>query len=177
MDSPCERSAESHLIPESADRPGDDPIFALDAEAQRRAKAGEDVLNSTIGALMRDDGRMAVMPTVFEAYRRVDPEKAAAYAPISGPPAFLRGVIEDLFPGSPFVEQAVAVSTPGGTGAIHHALVNFLEPGESLLTTSYYWGPYGILAKHTRRFESSATRSGARWGWRSRWASTGGCRI
>jgi len=151
LDSPPERSAESHLIPESANRPGDDPIFALNAKAQARAKAGEDVLNLTIGALMRDDGRMAVMPTVFEAYRRIDPEQAAAYAPISGPPAFLRSVIEDLFPDSSFVEQAVAVATPGGTGAIHHAIVNFLEPGESLLTTSYYWGPYGILAKHTRR--------------------------
>jgi len=151
LESPRERLAESHLIPESADRPGDDPIFALNAEALRRARAGEDVLNSTIGALMRDDGRMAVLPTVFEAYRRVDPEKAAAYAPISGPPAFLRGVFEDLLPESPYVEQAVGAATPGGTGAIHHAIVNFLEPGQSLLTTNYYWGPYGILAKHTRR--------------------------
>jgi aromatic-amino-acid transaminase len=141
----------SHLIPASADRPGDDPIFALHAEATRRAQAGEDVLNSTIGALMEDEGRMAVLPAVFEAFRRVAPERAATYAPISGPPAFLQAVIEDLFGKGLFASQAVAAATPGGTGACHHAIVNFLEPGQKLLTTSYYWGPYAILADHTRR--------------------------
>ena len=141
----------SPLIPASADRPGDDPIFALNAEAQRRAQAGEDVLNSTLGALMDDEGRLAVMPSVFEAFRRVPPEQAAGYAPISGPPRFLRAVEQDLFGDGPLASLAVSAATPGGTGACHHALVNFLEPGQKLLTTSYFWGPYAILAEHTRR--------------------------
>ena len=34
---------------------------------------------------------------------------------------------------------------------MHHAIVNTLEPGQNLLTSSYYWGPYAILANHTRR--------------------------
>ncbi|NUN51842.1 MAG: aminotransferase class I/II-fold pyridoxal phosphate-dependent enzyme [Planctomycetaceae bacterium] len=29
--------------------------------------------------------------------------------------------------------------------------VNFLDPGQALLTTEYYWGPYQTLADHTRR--------------------------
>ena len=29
--------------------------------------------------------------------------------------------------------------------------MNFLEPGQKLLTSSYFWGPYAILAEHTRR--------------------------
>jgi aromatic-amino-acid transaminase len=45
----------------------------------------------------------------------------------------------------------VAASTPGGTGALHHAIVNFLEPGQALLAPEYYWGPYKTLADHTRR--------------------------
>ena len=141
----------TRLIASSAERPGDDPIFALHAAAQRRAAAGDDVLNSTIGALMLDDGHMAVMPTVFEAFRSVAPERASAYAPISGPPEFLDAVIRDLFGEGPLASQAVAAATPGGTGACHHAIVNFLEPGQKLLTASYFWGPYGILAEHTRR--------------------------
>ena len=80
------------LIPGSAERPGDDPIFALHAEAVRRAAAGESVLDATLGALMQDDGRLAILPVVSEAIRRVDPERAAAYAPISGPPAYLAAV-------------------------------------------------------------------------------------
>ena len=141
----------THLIPDSADRPGDDPIFALHAEAVRRAEAGDDVLNSTIGALMHDDGRMAVMPSVFEAIHRVPQERAAAYAPISGPVPFLEAVIHDTFADGPLADKAVAAATPGGTGACHHAIVNFLEPRQKLLTTSYFWGPYAILAQHTRR--------------------------
>ena len=44
----------SSLIPEASDRPGDDPIFALNAEARRRAAAGESVINATLGALSFD---------------------------------------------------------------------------------------------------------------------------
>ncbi len=145
------RNVTSHLIPASADRPGDDPIFALNAEASKRAAAGEDILNSTLGALMQDDGTMAVMPSVFEAYRRIAPERAAAYAPISGPPNFIRAVIEDLFGSGQLSSAATGAATPGGTGACYQAIVNFLEPGQKLLTTSFYWGPYGILAQHCGR--------------------------
>ncbi len=152
LESPRELSlVNSRLASDSADRPGDDPIFALNAEAERRARAGERVLNSTLGSLLDEHGRLAVMPSVFEAFRRVQPEVAAGYAPISGPPAFLAAVVRDLFGGGVLAEHAVAVATPGGTGACHHAIVNFLEPQEKLLTTSYYWGPYATLALHTRR--------------------------
>jgi aromatic-amino-acid transaminase len=141
----------SHLIRESQDRPADDPIFALNAEAVRRAAAGEKILNATLGALVEDDGRLAVMPTVFEALAAVPPERAAAYAPIAGEPRFLKAVIRDLYGESALARDAVAVATPGGTGALHHAVVNFLSPGEALLTTDYYWGPYRTIAQHTRR--------------------------
>jgi aromatic-amino-acid transaminase len=139
------------LIPGSSERPAVDPIFALDAEARRRAAAGESILNATLGALMEDDGRLAVMPAVFEAFDRVDRAAAAAYAPISGPPAFLQAVLEDVFGDSPLRQNAVAVATAGGTGAIHHTIANFLERGQSLLTTSYFWAPYGIIATDTGR--------------------------
>jgi aromatic-amino-acid transaminase len=149
---PALQSLASHyLIPDSLERPGDDPIFALHAEAQRRARAGESILNATLGALMEDDGRLAVMTSVFEAFAKVPPERAAAYAPIAGEPKFLAAVVRDLFGSSGLAPHAIAVATPGGTGALHHAIVNFLEPGQSLLTTSYYWSPYQILAEHTRR--------------------------
>jgi aromatic-amino-acid transaminase len=139
------------LISASADRPGDDPIFALNAEAKKRADAGESILNATIGTLCEDDGNLSVLPSVFEAYSRIPPEKAAGYAPISGSKPFLDAVVEDLFDGRESAGQAVAVATPGGTGAVHHAIVNTLEPGQKLLTSSYFWGPYAILADHTRR--------------------------
>jgi len=141
----------SHLISDSQGRQADDPIFALNAEATRRAKAGESIVNATLGALLEDDGRLATMPVVFETLAAVPPEKAAAYAPIAGEPRFLAAVIKDLYNDGPLAEQSVAVATPGGTGALHHSVVNFLAPGEALLTPSYYWGPYRTIAQHTGR--------------------------
>lgn len=151
MSSAPTRNSLDLLVAAARSRPADDPIFALNAEAQRRAKAGESVVNATLGALMDDDGKLAVMPAVAEALRAVDPRRAAAYAPIAGEASFLASVIADLFGTGELARAATAVATPGGTGALHHAIVNVLEPGQALLTTEYYWGPYHTLAEHTRR--------------------------
>jgi len=133
------------LIPASLDRPGDDPIFTLHGMAVARAAKGEDVLNCTLGALVEDDGSLAVMPSVHEALRRAPMAKASAYAPISGPPTFLEAVEHDLFSGHALQGKCVAAATPGGSGAIYNAVTNFLEPGQKALTTSFYWSPYAIL--------------------------------
>jgi len=139
------------LIPMAAGRPGDDPIFSLNAEARRRAAAGESILNATIGALLEDDGSLAILPSVSDAVAKVDPRRAAAYAPISGEPAFQQAVIDDTFGASPLNQFSVAAATPGGTGAILHAITSFLEPGQSILVPEYYWGPYQTIASHTAR--------------------------
>src|SRR4051812_41240678 len=115
----------SFLIPSHAARSGDDPIFALNTEANARKRAGEAVINATVGALLDDEGRLAVLPTVAEALRAVPAEVAAGYAPIAGPEDFRRAVIADLFggPGAgparhEAAANALAIATPGGSGAI-----------------------------------------------------------
>jgi aromatic-amino-acid transaminase len=130
---------------------GDDPIFALNAEAERRRAAGEEVVNSTLGTLLDDDGRLAVIPAVGEAYRRIPWERGAAYAPISGPERFLEAVAADLFAEDPLARAAVCVATPGGTGALALAVGAFVEAGERVLTTSYHWSPYETIATHAGR--------------------------
>ena len=57
----------NYLVPSRQDRPADDPIFALNAEASRRRNAGETIVNATLGTLMQDDGRLLVMETVARA--------------------------------------------------------------------------------------------------------------
>jgi aromatic-amino-acid transaminase len=141
----------SSVIPEVRDRKGNDPIFALNAEARRRTEGGESILNATLGALMTDDGRLCTMPTVLETMARFQTPQSAGYAPISGVPAFRQAVVQDLFADGPLSRQAVAVATPGGTGAIYEAVVNFLEPGQKLLVPSFYWGPYTEISRHTGR--------------------------
>ncbi|MCC6336806.1 MAG: aminotransferase class I/II-fold pyridoxal phosphate-dependent enzyme [Myxococcales bacterium] len=153
------------LIPARQARPDKDVIFALNAEATKRRQAGEAVVNATIGSLMNDDGTLAVLETVTRVLRDVPPSEWAAYAPIPGTPGFLEAVLADTFSAQPALKAAAtAVATPGGTGALRHALMNYLEPGQALLTPSFYWGPYATLAdEHERKVEtfSMFTAAGA----------------
>jgi aromatic-amino-acid transaminase len=141
-----------HLIPAHQGRPADDPIFALNMEATRRKAKGEAIVNATVGALLDDDGNLAILPTAAKVVHDVPPAEWAAYAPIAGTPDFLRAVIDDLLGGEPTLRDcAVATATPGGSGALRLALANFLEAGQALLTTSWYWGPYHTLCEESER--------------------------
>ncbi len=139
----------SALIPGRRGRSDDDPIFALHAEASRRAAAGETIVNATLGALLDEDHRLHVLPTAAREVGAVAIEERAAYAPIAGNPAFLEAVRRDAFADE--TPHTVAVATPGGTGALRHAIACFLEPGQSLLTGDWYWGPYRTLADENER--------------------------
>jgi aromatic-amino-acid transaminase len=141
-----------HLIPSHQARPADDPIFALNKEATARRDAGESIVNATVGALLDDDGKLAILPTAARAVHEVPETEWATYAPIAGTPAFLRAVIDDLLAGEPDLKRiAVAAATPGGSGALRHAIANFLEPRQALLTTSWFWGPYQTLCDESER--------------------------
>jgi aromatic-amino-acid transaminase len=141
-----------HLIPARQRRPDKDVIFALNAEATRRKNAGERIINATIGSLMNDDGSLAILDTVATLLRQVPKEEWAAYAPIPGTVPFNEAVIADTFAGHDALRRgATAVATPGGTGALRHALMNYLEAGQKLLTPSFYWGPYQTLCEEHER--------------------------
>lgn len=109
-------------------------------------------MNATVGSLLHDDGRLAILPTAARAVHEVPAEEWAPYAPIAGTPDFLGAVIQDLFVDEPeMLASAVAAATPGGSGALRHAIGNYLEPGQSMLTTSFFWGPYQTLCDESDR--------------------------
>lgn len=141
-----------HLIPARQTRPDKDVIFALNGEATRRKQAGESIVNATIGSLMNDDGSLSILETVTKTLREVPANEWAAYAPIPGTPAFNQAVIDDTFSTQPLLKAAAtAVATPGGTGALRHALMNYLQSGQALLTPNFYWGPYQTLCEEHER--------------------------
>ena len=154
-----------HLIAAHASRPSDDPIFALNQEATTRRAKGEAIVNATVGALLNDDGSLAILPSAHDAITRVPAAEWATYAPIAGSGAFLDAIVADVLGTEPSLASAsVAVATPGGTGALRHAIANFLEPGQALLTSNFYWGPYATLAdENERRVDTynMFTRSGS----------------
>lgn len=145
-----------HLIPARQGRPDKDVIFSLNAEATRRRRGGEPIVNATIGALMNDDGTLAILETVTQTLREVPADEWAAYAPISGTQDFLDAVLDDTFRGHTALrETATAVATPGGTGALRHAFMSYLERGQALLAPSYFWGPYQTLCdEHERTLDT-----------------------
>ncbi|MFT7676691.1 MAG: aromatic-amino-acid transaminase [Planctomycetota bacterium] len=151
MNPATETGQAHHLISSAQGRPAEDPIFAIHNEAVRRAAEGESVIDASLGALLDDQGRVAVLPAVFQALRDVDPSRAAAYAPIAGDTPFREAVIRDVFGTDDAAGRAVCVATAGGTGAIFAAVVNFVEDGHALYTSDLHWGPYRTIADHTRR--------------------------
>lgn len=96
-----------------------------------------------------------VLPTVERMLRNMPVEEMCSYAPIGGIPGFNEAVQISLFGGinsSFFVES---VPTPGGCGALRHAIWNFLDYGDAALTTDWFWGPYrNICEEHGRRLKT-----------------------
>lgn len=134
----------SPLISSRRAFPVDDPIFALNAKALARKAAGESILNATVGALLDDSGQLVVLETVLDLWRELGALEVAPYAPIAGDPAFLTALIQRHWP--QLEGPGAACATPGGSGALALSLRNLLEPGQTLLTTAPYWGPYATLA-------------------------------
>jgi aromatic-amino-acid transaminase len=144
------------LIPSHRGRPGNDPIFALSKMAADRKKQGANVINATLGALLDDEGRLFTLPTAVRALHEVSAEQISAYAPIGGAAPFLDAIRAEVSCGrAGLQERSVVVATPGGTGALRHAITSFVGEGHALLTSSYYWGPYATIAsEHDRKIHT-----------------------
>ncbi|MFN7959059.1 MAG: pyridoxal phosphate-dependent aminotransferase [Holophagaceae bacterium] len=132
------------LIPTRRAFPADDPIFALNAEAQARKAAGEPILNATVGALLDESGQLVVLDSVMGLWRELTALEVAPYAPIAGDPAFLQALVQRHWPS--LRAAGAACVTPGGSGALSLAMRNFLEAGQTVLTTAPFWGPYATMA-------------------------------
>lgn len=126
---------------------GNDVIFSWLARYQHAAAAGAEAVNGTVGALLNDDGTLAINTVVDEAIRQAPAPEFAAYAPLKGLPSFLDLAVtlalgehrRDL---ETMGVHAGATATPGGSGALYLAASNFAERGESVLLRDRYWGPY-----------------------------------
>ena len=76
-----------------------DKIFGANAAAvAAAAKYGkENVTNATIGAILDEDEQLVCLPTVEKVYRSLATNELIAYAPISGLPEYLEGVVTAAF--------------------------------------------------------------------------------
>ena len=144
----------SPLASAARGRGGGDVIFRMHGEARRRRAEGADVIDSTLGALLDDAGRLAVLPTVAEVVRSLPPEEVAGYSPLTGRPDLIEAIHDTVLPHVDLRGRATSVVTPGGTGAIYQGIVNFLDPGQAAISTDLTWGPYrSIAVQNGRRLE------------------------
>lgn len=130
-----------------------DKIFAANAAAvAAAAKYGkENVTNATIGAILDEDEKLVCLPTVEKVFRSLETNELIAYAPISGLPEYLECVLTAAFGSSRPDGYLAAVATAGGTGAIHHAIWNYMDEGETALCSDWYWGAYKVLCSDMGR--------------------------
>ncbi len=130
-----------------------DAIFAIAGKAEEAIKKfGKDnVTNSTLGALMDDDGKLIAFDSVFGVLKDMPNEELSAYAPIAGMPAYLKAVEETFFAGYKPQGHIRVVATPGGTGALKVAMWNYTEEGDEILTSDWYWSPYQTISEEAGR--------------------------
>lgn len=130
-----------------------DVIFDASA-ACRKATAqygGEKVTNATIGAIMKDSGQLACIPVVEKVLRTLPANDLFSYAPIAGVPEYLDMSMNLTFGNYRPDGYSAAVATAGGTGGIHHAIWNYTEFGDSVLTADWFWGTYDMFCREMGR--------------------------
>jgi aromatic-amino-acid transaminase len=130
-----------------------DKIFGANALAVKAvAQFGkENVTNATIGALLDDNEQLVCLPSVEKEFRKLPITEIINYAPIAGLPDYLDAAINHVFGDSRPDAFARAVATSGGSGVLHHAIWNYTEMKDTVLTSDWYWGPYKVLCEEVLR--------------------------
>ena len=134
-----------------------DVIFEAGQACQAAIKihGADSVTNATIGVMLNEEGKLATIPTVEKIFRDMEFSQMVAYAPISGLPAYLDAVIDMTFADCKPEGFIAATATSGGTGAIHHAVANYAERGDAVLTSDWRWGNYDVICNETgKRLET-----------------------
>lgn len=130
----------------------DSVFWAGQAAQQAIAQYGEQaVVNATVGCYAGEDGELGCLPTVEALYRTLPIDDFITYAPPIGLPEYRQAAIAETFEDQRPDGYADAVATAGGTGAVHIAITNYSEVGDTVLTTDWRWGIYGGLCQEVGR--------------------------
>lgn len=134
-----------------------DAIFDANQACNEAIKIhGKDkVTNATIGVVLNEEGKLATLSTVEKVFHSMEMPELVSYAPIAGLPDYLDAVIKLAFADNEPEAHFGAVATAGGTGAIHHAIANYAERGDAVLTSDWRWGTYDLICNETgKRLET-----------------------
>lgn len=143
----------SMAAPQARGKKAKDAIFGASSAAQADiAQNGKAlVVNGTAGVIQDEEEQLVCLPTVEKAYRSLPMAELTAYAPVAGLPAYLKDIQECCFGEYRPDAYTAAIATTGGTGAIHHVIHNYTEPGDEVLTSDWYWSAYHMLCADAGR--------------------------
>ena len=139
---------------------GPDKIFRISGMAKARAAevGKENIVNATTGAFLDADGQLITLKTVEDTVKTFPFRDSAEYASIEGTPGFIEAAIDAAFREYRPNGYIGGVATPGGTGGLHHAIYNYLDDGDTVLTMDRYWAAYKSIARETgRNFDTFVT--------------------
>lgn len=130
-----------------------DAIFGLAAKAKEAIDTygKENVIDSTLGALVDDNGNLICLDTVYSELKSLPNAAIAAYAQVAGQADFLEAVQDACFKEYRPKAYIKAVATPGGTGAVRHGIWNYTNPGDSILVCDWFWAPYVTISEEFGR--------------------------
>ena len=134
-----------------------DAIFDANRACNEAIKihGADSVTNATIGVVLNESGKLATLATVEKIFRTMEMSELVAYAPIAGLPDYLNAAIDWTFADCKPEANLAAIATAGGTGAVHHAIANYAERGDAVLTSDWRWGTYDIICNETgKRLET-----------------------
>lgn len=139
-----------HVVASHAQAPlSPDRIFKASAAAnQAAAQYGrEKIIDATIGVFASDTTNVACLPTVEAVFRSLPMSEICSYAPIIGLPDYLDAAIALTFADNQPTAYIKAVATAGGSGAIHNAVWNYSEIGDTVLTSDWHWEGYNVICE------------------------------
>ncbi len=131
----------------------EDIIFNLSERAQidENIYGKENVINSTIGALIDDEGKLVALESVYDEYKNLDNTLIASYAQIAGQKDYIEAVKKACFKDYIPKGHIKVVASPGGTGSIKLAIFNYTNENEKILVPNWHWGPYNIISEEINR--------------------------
>ncbi len=122
--------------------------IAWGVKAKKRAKENPDFINATTGTATEDDGKLMVLPTLFDELRQLTGDQLLAYANMRGQYAFVQAWKRDTLESYPVgmrkkTEElsTLPVTACGGlTGGLMLTGQVFFDLGDKLLAPNSRWG-------------------------------------
>lgn len=127
-----------------------DTVFAIAKQAKEDIlqNGEENVVNATIGSLYDEEGNLVALKSVFDHYDTLSHQIKASYAAsFKGNPSYCDQVWKWLLQGRTLGLAHRVIATPGGSGAISSAFLNFLNPHETVVIPDMAWSSYQTMAE------------------------------